>query len=48
MDRIRGLNANQIAKELQGYKRYSGETQQEIKDKVGNVSSLHDELKRLE
>ncbi len=48
MDRISGLNANQVAKELQGYKRYKNKTQKEIKDKVGGVSSLRDELKRLE
>lgn len=48
MDRISTLNANQISKELQGYKRYSGKTQKEIKDKVGNVSSLRKELYKLE
>ncbi len=48
MDRINGLNANQVAKELQEYKRYSKKTQKEIKDKVGNVSALRDELTRLE
>ncbi len=48
MDRISGLNANQAAKELQGYKRYKNKTQKEIKEKVGGVTSLRDELKRLE
>jgi len=48
MDRVSGLNANQIAKELQGYKRYSGKTQKEIKEKVGSVNDLRDELRRLE
>lgn len=48
MDRISGLNANQVAKELQGYKRYHGKSQKEIKEKVGNVASLRDELRRLE
>ena len=48
MDRISGLNASQVAKELQGYKRYSRKTQKEIKDKVGNVSALRDELRRLD
>lgn len=48
MERISGLNASQVAKELQGYKRYAGKTQKEIKEKVGGVSALRDELKRLE
>lgn len=48
MDRIGELNANEVAKELQGYKRYSGKTQKEIKEKVGGVSLLRDELRRLE
>jgi hypothetical protein len=48
MDRISSLNAQQIAKELQGYKRYQNKTQKEIKEKVGNVSDLRDELRRLE
>jgi hypothetical protein len=48
MDRISGLNANQVAKELQGYKRYKNKTQKEIKEKVGGVSALRDELNRLE
>jgi len=48
MDSVSGLNANQIAKELQGYKRYSEKTQKEIKNKLGNVTSLRDELRRLE
>ncbi len=48
MDRISELNASQVAKELQGYKRYSRKTQKEIKDKVGGVDSLRDELRRLE
>lgn len=48
MDHISGLNANQIAKQLQGYKRYSGKTQKEIKEKVGGVTLLRDELRRLE
>ncbi len=48
MDRISGLNATQVAKELQGYKRYSRKTQKEIKNKVGNVSALRDELRRLD
>jgi hypothetical protein len=42
MDRISGLNANQVAKELQGYKRYKGKSQKEIKAKVGNVTFLRD------
>ncbi len=48
MDRISTLPSNKIAKELQGYKRYSKKTQKEIKDKLGNVDSLRDELRRLE
>jgi hypothetical protein len=48
MKRISGLNANQVAKELQGYKRYKGKTQKEIKDKLGGVNHLRDELNRLE
>ncbi len=48
MDRVSGLNTNQAAKELQGYKRYQGKTQKEIKDKVGGVNDLRDELRRLE
>jgi hypothetical protein len=48
MDRVSGLNANQVAKELQGYKRYNGKTQKEIKEKLGGVSVLRDELRRLE
>ena len=48
MDRISGLPSNKIAKELQGYKRYTGKTQKEIKEKLGNVDSLRYELRRLE
>lgn len=48
MDSISGLNASQVAKELQQYKRYQGKTQKEIKDKVGGVNDLRDELRRLE
>jgi hypothetical protein len=48
MDRVSGLNANQVAKELQGYKRYQAKTQKEIKDKLGGVNDLRDELRRLE
>lgn len=48
MDRISGLNSNQVAKELQGYKRYKSKTQKEIKEKVGNISALRDELRRVE
>lgn len=48
MERISGLTANQVAKELQGYKRYNGKTQKEIKDKLGGITNLRDELKRLE
>lgn len=48
MDRIGGLNGNQVAKELQTYKKYHNKTQKEIKNKVGNVSALRDELRRLE
>ncbi len=48
MERIDGLNANQVAKELQHYRRYKGKTQKEIKNKVGNTVLLRKELKRLE
>jgi hypothetical protein len=48
MDYISELNANQVAKELQNYKRYQGKTQKDIKEKVGGVNDLRDELRRLE
>ncbi len=48
MDRISTLPSNKITKELQGYKRYSRKTQKEIKEKLGGVDSLRDELRRLE
>ena len=47
MENIDTLNANQLAKKLQHYRRYKGKTQKEIKDKVGDVVSLRNELKRL-
>ena len=47
MESIDTLNANQLAKKLQHYRRYKGKTQKEIKDKVGDVVSLRNELKRL-
>lgn len=48
MDRISTLNANQLSKELQSYKRYKSNTQKEIKEKVGNTAALRDELHKLE
>lgn len=48
MDRIGTLNANQLSKELQSYKRYKSKTQKEIKGKIGNTAALRLELQRLE
>jgi hypothetical protein len=48
MDRIVTLNANQLSKELQSYKRYKSKTQKEIKEKIGNTAALRLELQRLE
>lgn len=42
------LNANQLAKELQNYKKYQGNTQKEIKNKLGNTNNLRIELHRLQ
>lgn len=48
-DRISSLNAQQILKELQNYKKYAGKSQNEIKQIVGGgVVELRKELKRLE
>jgi len=48
MDRIGSLTSNQIAKELQSYTKYNKYSQKEIKQKVGNVKNLRNELRSLE
>ena len=48
MDRVSGLNANQLLRELQTYSLYKNKTQKEIKELIGNTAELRDELRRLE
>lgn len=48
MDRISGLKASEILKELQTYTLYKGKTQKQIKEELGSsVYNLRDELRRL-
>ncbi len=48
MDRISGLNAIQIVKELQKYPKYQNKTQKKIKEEFDNVFALRMELRKLE
>lgn len=48
MEHIHSKNANQLAKQLQDYKKYQGKTQKEIKNKIGNTNNLRIELQRLQ
>ncbi len=48
MDRISGLNANELLRELQTFKKYKGKTQKEIRELVGGTANLREELRRLD
>ena len=47
MDRINGLNANQLSKELRQYEPYKHKTLKEIKEQVGNTANLRETLRNL-